>query len=137
MHVHPYLNFNGRADEAIEFYKSAVGAKVEMLMRFKEAPPESCPGSDMKKVGEKVMHATLHIGDSMLMLSDGRCLGEAKFEGVSLSLSVANDADAEKRFLALAEGGKVTMPLGKTFYSSSFGMVTDRFGVSWMVIVYP
>lgn len=136
MHVHPYLNFNGRAEEAIEFYKSALGAKVDMLMRFKDAPPEACPGgSDMKAVAEKVMHATLHIGDSLLMLSDGRVQGAAKFEGVSMSLSVASDSEAEKRFVALSEGGKATMPLGKTFFASSFGMVTDRFGIPWMVIV--
>jgi PhnB protein len=134
MNIQPYLSFEGRCDEAIEFYKKAIGAKVDMLMRFKEAPDQSMmsPGS-----GEKVMHAALRAGDAMLLMSDGRCTGSANFHGIALALSAANDADAERMFSALAEGGKVNMPMTKTFFSSRFGMVADKFGVGWMVLVTP
>jgi PhnB protein len=106
-----------------------------MLMRFKDCPEPPPSGAFPPGVENKVMHASLRIGDSIVMVSDGRCLGQTKFDGVSLSLSVANDAEAERRFAALAEGGKVCMPLDKTFFASRFGMVNDRFGVSWMIIV--
>lgn len=132
MKIDPYLSFNGRADEAIEFYKSALGARVNVLMRFKDAP-EPCPGipADMM---DKVMHADLAIGSSRIYLTDGGCQSAATFSGISLSLQVTSDAEAEQRFIALAERGKITMPLGKTFFATAFGMVTDRFGVSWMVL---
>jgi PhnB protein len=135
MQVQPYLYFDGRCDEAIEFYKSALGAKVNMLMRFKDCPEpnfsEKCP----PETSNKVMHASLRIGDSTVFASDGRCQGKPNFAGISLSLSVANDAEAERVFASLGDGGKVTMPIAKTFFSSQFGMVNDRFGVSWMVLV--
>jgi PhnB protein len=132
MKVQPYLSFEGRCDEAIEFYKKAIGAKVEMLMRFKEAPDQSMisPGS-----GDKVMHAALRAGDAMILMSDGRCTGGTNFHGIALALSVPSDADAERIFGALSEGGKVNMPLQKTFFSSRFGMLADKFGVGWMVLV--
>jgi PhnB protein len=133
MHVEPYLFFDGRADEAVDFYKRALGAEVEMLMRFKDSPqpPDVLPpGSE-----EKIMHMSLKVGDTRVMGSDGRCQGEPHFAGVSLSLTVADEAEANRVFNALAEGGQVQMPLAKTFFSPSFGMVADRFGVSWMVIV--
>lgn len=132
MNVQPYLSFEGRCDEAIEFYKKSIGAEVEMLMRFKEAPDQSMvsPGS-----ADKVMHAALRAGDATLLMSDGRCTGNPNFHGIALALSVANDAEAERLFDALADGGKVNMPLAKTFFSSSFGMVADKFGVGWMVLV--
>jgi len=134
MQIQPYLfNFNGRCEEAIEFYKKALGAKVDRLMHFKDCP-EPPPQGMNPAVADKVMHASLRIGDSTLFLSDGRCQTGATFEGVSLSLSAANDAEAQKLFAALADGGKVNMPLTKTFFSPSFGMLTDRFGVSWMII---
>ena len=136
MKVEPYLSFDGRCDEAIEFYKKAVGAKVEMLMRFKEMPNACESGKIPAQLAEKVMHSTLRIGDSTIMATDGQCRGPATFSGISLTISVSNDAEAEKKFLALAEGGKITMPLTKTFFSSNFGTLTDRFGVSWMVIVH-
>ena len=134
MLVQPYLFFDGRCEEALAFYRSTLGAEVTMLMRFKESPEpipaDMCPpGSD-----EKVMHASFTIGETTLMASDGRATGNPVFQGFSLSLSVPNDAEAERLFNALSEGGKVEMPLGKTFYASSFGMVADRFGVGWMVI---
>lgn len=135
MQVQPYLFFDGRCEEAIQFYKTALGAEVTMLMRFKESP-EPCPEGTVPPGAEnKVMHASLRIGDSTVMASDGNCSGQAKFEGVSLSLAAASDAQAERLFAALAEGGQVQMPMGKTFFSSRFGMVADRFGVSWMILV--
>jgi PhnB protein len=133
MKLDPYLCFNGRTEEAIEFYKSALGAKVNTLMRFKDSP-EQCPGGFPAEMMKKVMHADLSIGSSKLLVSDGHCQPGAKFEGISLSLQVTSDSEAEQRFTALSEGGKVTMPFGKTFFASAFGMVIDRFGVSWMVI---
>ena len=131
MSVTPYLNFDGRCEEAIEFYKKTLGAKVEMLMRFKENPDPSTnpPGS-----GEKVMHACFRIGETAVMASDGMAKGKPVFQGFSLSYTAASDAEAKKLFAALGEGGQVQMPLAKTFFASSFGMVADRFGVSWMVI---
>ena len=132
MQVQSYLFFNGRCEEAFEFYKKTLGAKVEMLMRFKEAPE---PGMSPPEAGEKVMHSALRIGDSMVLASDGRCLGKPNFQGFALSLTAANEAEADRLFNALADGGQVQMPLAKTFFSPSFGMVADRFGVSWMVYV--
>jgi PhnB protein len=135
MQVLPYLGFDGRCEEAIEFYKSAVGAKVESLMRFKESP--DCPpsGKFPPEMLEKVMHSSLKIGKSTVMATDGHCKGKPNFSGISLTLSVTSADDAERYFAALGEGGKVTMPMAKTFFSSRFGMLTDRFGVPWMVVV--
>ena len=135
MKVEPYLSFEGRCEEAIEFYKTAVGAKVNVLMRFNESP--ECPpsGKFPPEILNKVMHASLRIGDSTVMATDGRCAGQSNFSGISLTLSVSSDAEAGRLFTALAEGGKVGMPLAKTFFSSRFGMVNDRFGVGWMVLV--
>ena len=132
MKIEPYLYFDGRCDEALEFYKKTLGAEVTMLMRFKEAPdPQMCPvGAE-----NKVMHANVRIGDAVVMASDGRCLGQPSFQGFSLSINVPNEAEAERLFGLLADGGEVQMPLAKTFFSTRFGMVADRFGVSWMIIV--
>lgn len=135
MQVQPYLFFDGRCEEAIEFYRKALGAEVRMLMRFKDNPEPPAPGNCPPGSENKVMHANLRIGDTQVMASDGRCQGRPSFQGFALSLTVPDDADAERRFAALADGGKVQMPLAKTFFSSRFGMVADRFGVSWMVIV--
>jgi PhnB protein len=132
MQVHPYLNFDGRCEEALDFYRRALGAEVTMLMRFKEGPE---PGMVSPGFENKVMHARFRIGESTVMASDGRCKGQTNFQGISLSLTAPDDAEAERRFAALADGGQVQMPLTKTFFSSRFGMVADRFGVSWMVIV--
>jgi PhnB protein len=137
MQIQPYLNFDGRCEEAIEFYKKALGAEVQMLMRFKDSP-EPCPEGMLPPGAQnKVMHATLRIGDATLMGSDCHCKGQPAFQGISLSLSLATDAQAERAFAALSDGGKVGQPLSKTFFASKFGVVTDRFGVSWMVIVQP
>ena len=135
MRVEPYLFFDGRCEEAIEFYRKALGAEVTMLMRFKDSPEPPAPGMCPPGSENKVMHANLRIGDTQMMASDGRCQGRPTFQGFSLSLTVPDDAEAERRFAALSDGGKVQMPLAKTFFSSRFGMVADRFGVSWMVIV--
>lgn len=135
MQVQPYLFFEGRCEEAIEFYRKALGAEVTMLMRFKDSPEPPAPGMAPPGSVDKVMHANLRIGDTTVLASDGRCQGRPNFQGFSLSLTVPNDAEAERRFVALADGGQVQMPLAKTFFSSRFGMVTDRFGVLWMIIV--
>lgn len=133
MAIQPYLFFNGRCEEAIEFYTGTIGAKVVMMMRFKESPDPMPPGMVPPGSENKVMHAELKIGDSTIMASDGGCTGQTSFNGFSLSLSVPDAAAADKAFAALGEGGKVDMPLGKTFWSPRFGMLTDRFGVGWMV----
>ena len=137
MQIQPYLFFNGRCEEALEFYKKTLGAKVEMLMRFKDAPDSPPPGTCAPGSDDKVMHACLRIGDATLMASDGDCKGNSSFQGFSLSLTAADDADAKRLFGAISDGGQVQMPLGKTFFASSFGMAADRFGVSWMVIASP
>jgi len=131
MQVQPYLFFDGRCEEALDFYKRVLGAKVEMLMRFKDAPDQS-----MVRAGSenKVMHSTVKIGDTTVMASDGHCNGKPSFEGFSLSVDAASDAEAKRIFTALAEGGQVRMPMDKTFFASSFGMCADKFGVGWMVI---
>jgi PhnB protein len=132
MHVQPYLDFNGRCDEALEFYKTAVGAEVAMLMRWKDSPDKSmCTAEN----ADKVMHSQFQIGDSTIMASDGRCTGKPNFHGVALTISANTEAEADKLFNALAMGGQVTMPLAKTFFSPKFGMVADKFGVGWMVLV--
>jgi PhnB protein len=134
--VQPYLFFDGRCEEALEFYKKAIGAEVEMMIRFKDSPEPPPPGCGPVD-GNKVMHATVRIGDSSILASDGKAEGKAKFEGFSLSLTVPNEAEADKAYNALAQGGQVMMPLTKTFFSPRFGMLTDRFGLGWMVYVVP
>lgn len=130
--IQPYLFFNGRCEEAIEFYKRALGAKVDMMMRFKDSP-EPCGDADPSKV----MHASFTVGETLILASDGRCSGTTNFEGFGLSLTVGTVAEADRFFKALSEGGRVEMPQTKTFFSPSFGMVVDRFGVTWMVYMKP
>jgi PhnB protein len=134
MQVQTYLSFDGRCEEAIEFYRKALGAEVAMLLRFKDSPDQTMtpPGG-----GNKVMHSRFRIGETTVLASDGRCGGGGgpKFEGFALSLSARNEAEAELLFAKLGEGGKVQMPLTRTFFSPRFGMVADRFGVSWMIVV--
>jgi PhnB protein len=134
MRVQPYLFYNGRCEEAVEFYKSALGAEVTMLMRFKDSPEPPQPGMVPPGSENKVMHASFKIGDTQVMASDGECSGKTNFQGFSLSITAANGAEAERLFAALSKGGQVQMPLAKTFFASHFGMVADRFGVGWMVI---
>ncbi len=137
MQIQPYLFFEGRCEEALEFYRQALDAQVEMLMRFKESPEAPPPGAVAPGSEDKVMHASFRVGDSTLMASDGGCTGRSGFQGITLSLNLGDIGEAERRFAALAEGGEVQMPLGATFWSPAFGMVIDRFGVSWMVNVTP
>jgi PhnB protein len=137
MQVEPYIFFNGRCEEAIEFYKKAFGAEVAILMRFKDSPEPHTPGMMPPGSENKIMHVSLRIGDTTVMASDGRCTGETSFQGFALSLNPANESEASRVFAALADGGQVQMPLAKTFWSPCFGMVSDRFGVMWMVSVTP
>jgi PhnB protein len=134
MQLQPYLFFEGRCEEAAQFYEGAVDAKIQRLIRFKESPdPNLCPSDE----GNKIMHMSLRIGDQTIMASDGQGRGPQTFQGFALSLTVAGEAEADRRFNALAEGGQVRQPLTKTFFSPRFGMVTDRFGVSWMIHATP
>lgn len=136
MKVEPYLFFNGHCEEAMAFYKQAIGAEVTFQMRMNEAPEPPPPGAIPEGFGNKIMHANLRIGSTMLMVSDGNSNMQPSFKGFTLSLGVADAAEAERTFKALQQGGgKVTMPLGKTFWSPCFGMLEDKFGVGWMVIV--
>jgi PhnB protein len=132
MQVQPYLFFDGRCEEALQFYRKALGAEVEMMMRFKDSPEPM--GGGPQPPADKVMHASFRIGDTQVMASDGNCKGKPAFQGFSLSVNAQDRKDAEKRFAMLAEGGQVQQPLIETFFAERFGMVADRFGVSWMVI---
>jgi PhnB protein len=141
MKVQSYLSFEGRCDEAIAFYKKALGAEVVQLMRYSDAPEmpaaeaeAGCPGAT--PAADKVMHAVVRIGETELMASDGRCSGQAEFKGIMLALSASTDAEARQWFDALADGGQVMQPLTPTFFSSSFGMLTDRFGIGWLLVVH-
>ena len=142
MKVQSYLSFEGRCDEAIAFYKKALGAEVVQLMRYSDAPADafsdstdtSCAGA--MPGADKVMHSVLRVGETELMLTDGKCSGQAEFKGIMLSITAPTDADARKCFDALADGGQVMQPLTPTFFSSSFGMLTDRFGVGWLLVVH-
>jgi PhnB protein len=134
--VQPYLFFNGRCEEAIEFYRKALNAELQMLMRFKESPDPAPPGIVPPGWENKVMHASVRIGETVVMASDG-CEEAAGFKGFSLSLAVPTEAEADRAFAALANGGQVRMPLTKTFWSPRFGMLEDRFGVGWMINVVP
>ena len=136
MQTQIYLFFDGRTEEALDFYKKTLGVEVEMLMRYKDAPPEAkegcTPGTE-----NKVMHSSFKLGDQRVMASDGYAKGNPEFKGFCLSLAVKTEAEADTLFGALGDGGKVEMPLGKTFFSPKFGMVQDKFGVGWMVLVSP
>jgi len=134
MNIQPYLFFDGRAEEALAFYQKVLGAKIEMLMRFKENPEPAAnpPGS-----AEKVMHCAFRIGETQVLASDGNCGGKANFQGFSLALSVKDVPEAKRLFAALGEGGQVQMPFAQTFFSPGFGVVADRYGVSWMVLAEP
>ena len=133
MNIQPYLSFEGRAQEAIDFYKSTLGAKVDVVMHFKDAPPEMKAQMSPASM-DKIMHAAFHIGDTQVMASDGQCSGKASFSGVTLTLNATTPAEAEKLFGALGNGGKVTMPMSETFFAHRFGMLADKFGVNWMVL---
>jgi PhnB protein len=133
--IQPYLFFNGRYEEAIEFYRQALGAEVQMMMRFKDSPEPHPPGMVPPGFENKIMHVSFRVGETTMMASDGCSAEQAKFEGFTLSVSVPSETEADRVFGALVDGGQVRMPLAKTFWSPRFGMVTDRFGVGWMVSV--
>jgi PhnB protein len=135
MQVQPYLNFDGRCEEAIDFYRQALGAKVEMMLRNKENPQPPPPGSTPPGNENKILHASVRIGDTVIGASDGYCTGKLAFQGITLTLQVANEGEADRLFNALANGGQVQLQLTRTFFSPRFGMVADRFGVAWMVYV--
>ena len=137
MPVTPYLFFDGRCEEALEFYKTSLGAEVGMLMRVKESPEPHPPGKYPPGSENKIMHSSFRIGDATVMASDGCAQGKPKFEGFALSVNAKDEAEADRMFTALADGGRVQMPLGQTFFARRFGMVADRFGVGWMIIVEP
>lgn len=137
MQVQSYLFFEGRCEEALEFYRQAVGAEVLMMMRNAESPDPPPPGMMPPGTERKIMHASFRIGETVVMGSDGFSSGQPSFDGFALALTVKDEADAQRRFAALSEGGQVKMPLSKTFFSPAFGMLADRFGVSWMVMVQP
>lgn len=132
--IQPYLMFSGRCEEALEFYRTALGAQIDMMMRFKDSPEPPPPGMLPSGFENKVMHASFRIGGNILMASDG-CEEGQRFSGFSLSIAVATEAEADRFFAALSDGGQVQMPLEKTFWSPRFGMLTDRFGISWMINV--
>ena len=132
--VQPYLFFDGRCEEALNFYRTTLGAEVGDLMRFKDSPEPPQPGGCGGGSGEKIMHASFKVGDATIMASDGRCEGKPAFQGFALAVTVPSVAEAESVFKALSDGGQVQMPMAKTFFSPRFGMTADRFGVSWMVL---
>lgn len=134
MKVQPYLFFDGRCEEALEFYKNKLGADVTFSMRFKESPDKEACNQMPPNTADKIMHAAFKIGDTLIMASDGMSAGRPEFKGVSLSITADSESGADKMFNALADGGQVQMPLGKTFFAKKFGMVADKFGVSWMII---
>ena len=138
MQIQTYLFFDGRCEEAIEFYRQTFGAEVMMLSRFKDAPPSDNPSASLPPgSGEKIMHAQLRIGDAIILASDGSCLGKPNFVGFALSINVKSPDEAERLFAAISKDGQVQMPLAETFFSPRFGMAADRFGVSWMVYAEP
>ena len=132
--LQPYLFFEGRCEEALDFYRQTLGAEITMLMRFKDSPD---PTMILQGAEEKIMHASFRIGETTVMVSDGRCGGNPAFQGFGLCISVPSETLATRYFTALAEGGEVQIPLARTFYSPKFGMVTDRFGVLWMIMAMP
>jgi PhnB protein len=135
--IQPYLFFRGRCEEAINFYKTALGAEVLMMLRFKDNPDKPGPDKVAKELDDRIMHASLRIAGSEIMMSDGMKSGPLDFQCMSLSLTVPTEAEADRLFNALTKDGTVQMPLGKAFFSPRFGAVADKFGVSWMIIVQP
>jgi PhnB protein len=135
MLIQPYLYFNGRCEEALEFYRTALGAEIQMKMRFDESPDPTPPGMLAPGFEKKIMHSSFRIGETTLMASDGCGTVDMKFDGMALSLTVKSDDEAKRVFAALQDGGQVQMPLTPTFFSSRFGMVADRFGVTWLIVV--
>lgn len=140
MKVQSYLYFDGRCEEAVDFYRRHLGAEITMNMRFSESPVppgDNCQGEGHQPQADKIMHCSFRIGDTEIMASDGMCIGNPEFKGFALALMVADKNEAERMFAALADGGQVQMVLAETFFSPAFGMVSDRFGVLWNVVAEP
>jgi PhnB protein len=137
MPVTPYLFFDGRCEEALEFYKQALGAQVGFMMRFKDSPDPTPPGICPPGSENKIMHASFTVNGATMMASDGRAEGKPEFKGFSLSIDAKDEADADRKFAALSAGGQVHMPMGETFFAKRFGMCADKFGVGWMIIAGP
>jgi len=137
MQVQSYLKFEGRCEEALEFYRKALGAEILMISRFKDIPDPKPPGMVRPETENKVLHSSFRVGETILLATDGECSGKPGFQGISLSITAENEAAADRVFAALSNGGQVLMPIGKTFFSPRFGMLADRFGVPWMVYVQP
>lgn len=137
MKIQPYLFFDGRCEEALDYYQSVLGAEIGMVMRFSETPESLPPGAVPPGAENKVMHASLRVGETEILVSDGRCTGRPSFQGFSLSVVARSEEEARRIFAALGDGGTVQMPLGRTFFAATFGVVADRFGVSWMVTAGP
>jgi PhnB protein len=137
MRVQPYLTFEGRCEEALTFYQAALGAEILGMMRYKDSPLPEETGARPPGSGDKIMNASLRIGDSVLMASDGRCSGSPEFKGVSLSLTLPDAAEASRIFTALSKEGEVLVPMTETFFAQRFGMVADRFGLTWLVLAAP
>ena len=132
--IQPYLMFGGRCEEALDFYRSALGAEVDLLIRYQDSPEPPPPGMLPTGFENKIMHTSFRIGDNILMASDGYEEGQ-QFSGFSLSIQVATEIEADRFFTALSDGGQIQMPLSKTFWSPQFGMLIDRFGIHWMINV--
>jgi len=132
--IQPYLIFGGRCEEALDFYRNALGAEVDLLIRYQDSPESPPPGMLPTGFENKIMHTSFRVGNNILMASDG-CEDGQCFSGFSLSIQVTTEAEADRFFTALCDGGQVQMPLSKTFWSPRFGMLTDRFGISWMINV--
>jgi PhnB protein len=137
MHVQPYLFFHGRCEEAVEFYRKALGAEAIELLRYSDSPEPAPAGMLPPGWERKIMHGTFRLGDTTIMVSDGHQATGAAFQGFALAITVQSEKEADRLFGGLADGGRVGMPLAKTFWSPRFGMVTDRFGIQWMVSTAP
>jgi len=137
MEVQPYLFFDGRCEEAVDYYRRTLGAEVKEFMRWKDHPSPDGQCMVSKENEHKIMHMSFKVGDSTILASDGRCEGKPNFQGFGLAIQVPTEAEADRKFNALADGGQVQMPMAKTFFSPRFGMVADRFGVGWMIWVAP
>ncbi len=132
MNVQPYLFFDGRCEEALEFYRAALGAEIVMMMRNSESPDGTMC---VEGAEQKILHSAFRVGETTICASDGHSLGQPEFRGFGLSITVATESEADRMFAALSEGGQTVMPMNKTFFSPRFGMLTDRFGVMWMILV--
>ena len=130
MQVNPYLHFDGNCEAALKYYQKVLGARIEVMVPYESGPPDMPTPLDYKK---KIMHAKVTVDGEVLMGSDAPPGHFQKPQGFSVSLQVEDPTDAERKFKALAEGGTINMPFGKTFFSKGFGMCVDQFGVPWMV----